>query len=74
MLNVKVQKRQRGKKRFEDEQFLLVLDSQQMTYLGYVRIYLYVYMYIYIVYINSSIGIYICIRKNLLTNILSIRD
>ena len=49
---------------FEDEQFLLVLDSQQMTYLGYVRIYLYVYMYIYIVCINSSIGIYMYKEKS----------
>ena len=54
MLNVKVQKRQRGKKRFEDEQFLLVLDNQQMTYLGYVC----VYMYIYICSMYNSIGIY----------------
>ena len=34
----------RGRKRFESEQFPGVLESQLMTYLGYVHSYVYIYI------------------------------
>ena len=43
-----------GRKGFDNEQFPGVLESQLMTYLGYVQAIIYIYIYI------LSIRVYIC--------------
>jgi hypothetical protein len=55
-----------GKKGFDKERFLGVLESQQMTYLGYVQVNLYISIYIFnilriivYIYIYVYISIYV---------------